>query len=129
MPHQTVRFNVCICMYVAMCDVIRLVGYRLLCHQSKESVSHLAVTSKAHMFVTIEATQLKPWTYKLNVRLLTRHMNLLPVDHPSSSSRCYSFEVNCFGLSAVTSITNSFAIRFIVKPWNIHSSRGVKSIV
>ena len=28
-------FNVCICMYVAMCDIIYLVGYRLLCHQSK----------------------------------------------------------------------------------------------
>ena len=27
-PHQTVHFNVCICMYVVVCDIIHFVGYR-----------------------------------------------------------------------------------------------------
>ena len=33
-PNQTVRFTVCICMYVVIWDIIRFVGYRLLCHQN-----------------------------------------------------------------------------------------------
>ena len=36
-PHQTVCFNVCICMYVAMCDIIDSVDYSLLCHKNKNS--------------------------------------------------------------------------------------------
>ena len=39
-----------------------------------------------------------------------------------------SGEVNRFGLSAVTSITNPFAIEFIAKSWNIRSSRGVNQL-
>ena len=127
-PHQTVHFNVCICTYVVMCDIIRLVGYCLLCHQNERICWPPNSHSKAHTFVNIEATQLKVRAYKSNI-FEPDTQTFYPWIILSSSSRCYSFEVNCFGLSAITSITYPFAIGFITKPWNIRSSHGVKSIV
>ena len=127
-PHQTVRFNVCICTYVVMCDIICLVGYHLLCHQNERICrppnSHQQSAHIRHY--RSDPTQTSGVQIKC---LLTRHITFYPWIIPSSSSRCYSFKVNCFGLSAFTSITNPFAIGFIAKPWNIRSSRGVKSIV
>ena len=80
-PHQTVHFNVCICTYVVMCDIIHLVGYRLLCHQNERirqpPNSHQQSAHVCHY--RSDPTQIPGIQIK---RLLTRHMNLLPVDHP-----------------------------------------------
>ena len=80
-PHQTVHFNVCICTYVVMCDIICLVGYRLLCHQNER----ICWPPNSHQQSAHICEYRSDPTQSSSVQiehLLTRHTNLLPVDHP-----------------------------------------------
>ena len=80
-PIQTVRFNVRICIYVDMCDIIHLVGYRLLCHQNERirwpPNSHQQSAHICHY--QSYPTQSASMQIKCP---LTRHMNLLPMNYP-----------------------------------------------
>ena len=64
-----------------MCDIFRLVGYRLLCHQNER----IRLPPNSHQQSAHVRHYRSDPTQTLGVqieRLRTRHINLPPVDHP-----------------------------------------------
>ena len=116
--HQT---DVCICTYVVMCDIIHLVDYCLLCYQNKRihrrPNSHQQSAHICHY--QSDPTQSVGMQIKC---LLTRHINLLPVDHPIIVKPLLLLQGQPIGLPPINSITNLSAVGFSTKLRGIQSS-------